>query len=43
MFAIRADPKKAAKELNNNLLLFTTLVVTCRLSSYILDLYQKLA
>jgi hypothetical protein len=41
-FQIRADPRKAAKELNNNLLLFATIVLTCRLSTYILSLNSKL-
>jgi len=42
MFQIRPDPRKAAKELRTNALLFGTIVVACRLSTYILDLYQKL-
>jgi hypothetical protein len=29
------------QELNNNLLYFTTLVVVCRISTYILDLAQQ--
>lgn len=41
MFQIRQDPRKAAKELNSNLLLFGTIVVVSRLSSYILDLAQR--
>jgi hypothetical protein len=41
MFAVRPDPRKAAKELNTNLLVFGTIVLTCRLSTYILELAQK--
>jgi hypothetical protein len=34
-------PRKP-QELNSNVLLFGTIVIACRLSTYILDLYTKL-
>lgn len=41
MFPRRPDPKKAQKELNSNVVLFGTMVVTVRLLPYVLHLYQK--
>ena len=43
MFQIRQDPRKAAKELNSNMLVFATIVLACRMSSYILDMAQRVA
>jgi len=42
MMAMRPNPKKAYKELRSNLLLFGTIIVAARASTYILHLYGKL-
>jgi hypothetical protein len=41
MFPTRPNPKKAMKELKNNLLLFSTVVAAVRAAPYILHLYQQ--
>jgi hypothetical protein len=41
MFAPRPNPKKAMKELKNNLLLFSTVVLAVRAAPYIFHLAQK--
>jgi hypothetical protein len=42
MMAMRPNPKKAYKELRSNLLLFGTIIVAARASTFILHLYGKL-
>lgn len=41
MFPRKPDPRKAAKELTNNAVVFGTMVVTFRMLPYLLHLLQK--